>query len=42
MENAIAENNFTEAHADSQKEGEERDKLYLLYRKYRLSDWLYD
>jgi ATP-dependent Clp protease ATP-binding subunit ClpC len=42
MENAIAEHDFAKAHAYSQKEGEEREKLYLLYREYRLTDWLYD
>lgn len=42
MENAIADGDFDKAHMYSREEGEERDKLYLLYRKYGFSDWLYD
>jgi hypothetical protein len=40
--NAIVEHDFTKARAFSDEEGKERDKLYLLYRKYGLTDWLYD
>jgi ATP-dependent Clp protease ATP-binding subunit ClpC len=41
MENAIANNDFVKAQACSDEEGRERDKLYLLYRQYGLSDWIY-
>jgi ATP-dependent Clp protease ATP-binding subunit ClpA len=42
IEDAIANHDFTKAHEISEEEGKERDKLYLLYRKYGLNDWLYD
>ncbi len=42
LNDAIADHDFTKARAFSDEEGRERDKLYLLYRKYGLPDWLYD
>jgi hypothetical protein len=42
MYDALADHDFTKARAFSDEEGKERDKLYLLYRKYGLPDWLYD
>ena len=42
MEQAIAANDFEKAQLCSNEEGKERDKLYLLYRKYGLTDWIYD
>jgi ATP-dependent Clp protease ATP-binding subunit ClpA len=41
MEDAIAANDFSKAQSCSDEEGEERDKLYLLYRKYGLNDWIF-
>jgi ATP-dependent Clp protease ATP-binding subunit ClpC len=42
MYDAIAENDFTKAQTFSDEEGKERDKLFLLYRKHGLNDWLFD
>ena len=42
MEGAIANDDFVKARAYSDEESAERDKLYLLYRKHGLSDWIYD
>jgi len=42
MEGAIANHDFVKARAYSDEESTERDKLYLLYRKHGLSDWIYD
>jgi ATP-dependent Clp protease ATP-binding subunit ClpC len=42
MEEAIALNDFSKAQSCSDEEGKERDKLYLLYRKYGLADWIFD
>jgi ATP-dependent Clp protease ATP-binding subunit ClpA len=42
MENAIANHDFVKARACSDEENRERDKLYLLYKQYGLSDWIYD
>ncbi|MGB8590935.1 MAG: Clp protease N-terminal domain-containing protein [Candidatus Acidiferrales bacterium] len=42
MGEAIANGDFAKARGYSDEEGEERDKLFLLCRKYGLSDWLYD
>ena len=42
MEAAIANHDFVKARACSDEESTERDKLYLLYRKHGLSDWIYD
>jgi ATP-dependent Clp protease ATP-binding subunit ClpC len=42
MYDAIAKNDFTKAREFSGEEGEERDKLFRLYRKHGLNDWLYD
>ena len=42
MEDAIAKGDFPKARTYSDEEGKERDKLFLLYRKYGFSDWLYD
>jgi hypothetical protein len=42
MEEAIAAHDFDKAQLCSNEEGEERDQLYLLYRKYGLTDWILD
>ena len=42
MHDAIAEHDFTKARTFSDEEGKERDKLFRLYRKHGLNDWLYD
>jgi ATP-dependent Clp protease ATP-binding subunit ClpC len=42
MQEAIANQDFVKAQACSEEEGRERDKLYLLYQKYGLSDWICD
>jgi ATP-dependent Clp protease ATP-binding subunit ClpC len=42
MEAAIATNDFSKVESCLDEEGKERDKLYLLYRKYELTDWLFD
>jgi len=42
LEDAIANHDFVKARAYSDEEGRERDKLFLLYRKHGLSDWIYD
>lgn len=41
IEEAIANNDFAAAKAYSDKEGKERDKLFLLYRQHGLLDWIY-
>ena len=42
IEEAIAAHDFEKAQLCSNEEGEEREKLYLLYRKYELTDWILD
>src|SRR5438270_733636 len=42
MEEAIAANDYTKDEACLDEEGKERDNLYLLYRKYGLTDWIFD
>ena len=42
MEKAIANHDFAKARGCSDEERKEHDKLYLLYQKHRISDWLYD
>ncbi len=42
MEQAIADHDFAKARACSDEEGRERDKLFLLYQKHGLPDWIYD
>jgi ATP-dependent Clp protease ATP-binding subunit ClpC len=42
MEEAIAINDFSKAHLCSNEEGTERDRLYELYRKYGLAEWIFD
>lgn len=42
IHDAIAEHDFTKAQTFSEEEGKERDKLFLLYRKHGLNDWLFD
>jgi ATP-dependent Clp protease ATP-binding subunit ClpC len=42
MEEAIARNDFSKARSCAEEESEERDKLYELYRKYGLADWIFD
>jgi ATP-dependent Clp protease ATP-binding subunit ClpC len=39
---AISNNDLRKAQVFSDEEGKQRDKLYLLYQKYGLIDWLYD
>lgn len=39
---AIAENDFAKARSFSDEEGKDRDRLFLLYRKYGLNNWLFD
>src|SRR6266436_3754474 len=41
MEKAIANHDFAKARGCSDEERKEHDKLYLLYQKHRISDWLY-
>jgi ATP-dependent Clp protease ATP-binding subunit ClpC len=41
LKNAIAESDCEKARTYSDDEGRERDKLYLLYQQYGLSDWIY-
>lgn len=42
VENAIANRDYGKAQEYSNEEGKERDKLYLLYEHYGLSDWIFD
>jgi hypothetical protein len=42
MEEAIAAHDFDKAQFCSDEEGKESDKLYLLYLKYGLKDWILD
>jgi ATP-dependent Clp protease ATP-binding subunit ClpA len=42
LENAIANHDFVKARACSDEGNRERDKLYLLYKQYGLSDWICD
>jgi ATP-dependent Clp protease ATP-binding subunit ClpC len=42
IEEAIATNDFSKAKSCSDEEAKERDKLYLLYRKYGLTDWIFE
>lgn len=42
IEQAIATNDFSKARSCSDEEAKERDKLYLLYRKYGLTDWIFE
>jgi len=42
IEGAIATKDFSKAKSCSDEEAKERDKLYLLYRKYGLTDWIFE
>jgi hypothetical protein len=42
MQEAIANNDFSKVDSCSDEEAKERDKLYLLYRKYGLTDWIFE
>jgi ATP-dependent Clp protease ATP-binding subunit ClpC len=42
IEEAIANQDFATAKAHSDEEAKERDKLFLLYQRYGLLDWIYD
>jgi ATP-dependent Clp protease ATP-binding subunit ClpC len=42
VEEAIATNDFSKAQSCSDEEAKERDKLYLLYRQYGLTDWIFE
>jgi ATP-dependent Clp protease ATP-binding subunit ClpC len=42
MQEAIAANDFSKSQSCSDEEGKGRDKLYLLYRRYGLADWIFD
>jgi ATP-dependent Clp protease ATP-binding subunit ClpC len=42
MEEAIANDDFSKVDSCLDEEGKERDRLYLLYRKYGLTDWIFD
>lgn len=41
IEEAIGKHDFATAKMCSEEEGKERDKLFLLYQKYGLLDWIY-
>jgi len=42
MQEAIATNGFSKARLCSEEDWKERDKLYVLYRRYGLTGWILD
>jgi len=42
MREVIAANDFSKVQSCLDEESKEADKLYLLYRKYGLTDWIFD